>query len=203
MLYHGAMTLERRYQVFVSSTFDDLKAEREEVLKALLEARCIPAGMELFPASNDEQWSLIKRVIDECDYFIVIVGNRYGTIAKPRKMSYTEAEYRYALSKKKYVMAFVHEHPEKMAVDRSESSPAGKRKLAEFRNLVKKRSYRLWTSADNLASQVSRSLNHAITIGQPSAGFAVTLSLLTRWCSRSRHCGRRCSASVLNSNERP
>ena len=38
--------MNKRYQVFVSSTFADLAAERMEVIKALLELDCIPCGME-------------------------------------------------------------------------------------------------------------------------------------------------------------
>ena len=60
--------MEKRYQVFVSSTYDDLREERAEVIQALLELDCIPAGMELFPAGDDEQWKVIRRVIDESDY---------------------------------------------------------------------------------------------------------------------------------------
>ena len=74
------ITTDKRYQVFVSSTYDDLQDERKEVMQALLELDCIPAGMELFPASSKDQWSLIKRVIDDCDYYILIIGGRYGRV---------------------------------------------------------------------------------------------------------------------------
>lgn len=56
-----------RHQVFVSSTFTDLAAERAEVIQAIWELDCIPTGMEAFVASNEGQWDVIKRVIDECD----------------------------------------------------------------------------------------------------------------------------------------
>lgn len=55
----------------ISSTYEDLQDERKEVMQALLELDCIPAGMELFPASNDDQWTLIKRVIDALDELLV------------------------------------------------------------------------------------------------------------------------------------
>ena len=55
--------MDKRYQVFVSSTFEDLQEERKEVIQVLLESDCIPAGMELFQASDDDQWTLIKNVI--------------------------------------------------------------------------------------------------------------------------------------------
>jgi len=72
--------MDKRYQVFVSSTFTDLEKERQEVMQALLELECIPSGMELFPAANEDQWSLIKKVIDDADYYVVVVGGRYGSL---------------------------------------------------------------------------------------------------------------------------
>jgi hypothetical protein len=60
--------MDKRYQVFVSSTYADLKEERQRVIQALMEMDCIPAGMELFPAADQEQFEFIKRVIDDCDY---------------------------------------------------------------------------------------------------------------------------------------
>ncbi|MGO2938150.1 MAG: DUF4062 domain-containing protein, partial [Glutamicibacter arilaitensis] len=56
--------MNKREQVFVSSTFEDLKEARDTVIFGLLEADCFPAGMELFPASNASQWELIKSIID-------------------------------------------------------------------------------------------------------------------------------------------
>jgi hypothetical protein len=98
---------EQRHQVFVSSTYVDLIEERSEVMQALLELECMPAGMELFPAANDTQWDWIKRVIDESDYYLVIVGGRYGSVSKDSGLSFTEMEYRYALETGKPVIGFL------------------------------------------------------------------------------------------------
>jgi hypothetical protein len=149
--------LEKRFQVFVSSTFTDLEKERQEVMHALLELDCIPCGMELFPAANEDQWSLIKRVIDDCDYYVLILGGRYGSIG-PDGISYTEMEYRYALEKGKPVIAFTHKDPGKILTERTEASEAGRAKLKEFRNEVQKRLCKQWASAEELGSVVSRSL---------------------------------------------
>jgi hypothetical protein len=149
--------MDKRYQVFVSSTFADLQEERQEVMQALLELDCMPAGMELFPAANDDQWTLIKKVIDDSDYYIVIVAGRYGSLG-PDGKSYTEMEYRYALSKGKPVIGFLYKEPGKIASDRSEQTEAGKSALAEFRKLVEQKPCRFWDSPADLGSQVSRSL---------------------------------------------
>lgn len=97
--------MEKRYQVFVSSTYEDLQEERREVMQALLELDCIPAGMELFPASSEDQWSLIKRVIDDCDYYLLIIAGRYGS-TNDKGISYTQMEFEYALSTGKPIIAF-------------------------------------------------------------------------------------------------
>ncbi len=50
-----------KYQIFVSSTFEDLKAERDQVIKAILEMGHIPVGMEMFSAADEQQWDVIKK----------------------------------------------------------------------------------------------------------------------------------------------
>jgi hypothetical protein len=73
--------MEKLYQIFVSSTYADLADERRRVSETLSKAGYIPAGMELFPATDQRQFEFIKRVIDRCDYYVVIVGGRYGSLA--------------------------------------------------------------------------------------------------------------------------
>ena len=102
--------MDRKHQVFVSSTYEDLQEERREVMNVLLELDSIPSGMELFPAADEDQWSLIKGVIDDCDYYIVIIAGRYGSLG-PDGISYTEMEYRYAVEKNKPVAAFFAQQP--------------------------------------------------------------------------------------------
>jgi Domain of unknown function (DUF4062) len=47
------MTARRKLQVFVSSTYVDLKAERQAAVEAIVTAGHIPVGMELsLPATN-------------------------------------------------------------------------------------------------------------------------------------------------------
>lgn len=151
------MNPNKKYQVFVSSTYTDLLEERQEIMHALLELECIPAGMELFPASNEDQWSLIKGVIDDCDYYIVVIGGRYGSIG-PDGLSYTEMEYRYALETGKPVIAFLHKDPESIPKKHSEKTEKGLEKLKEFRNLAQKKMCKYWSTPQELGSVVSRSL---------------------------------------------
>lgn len=161
--------MEKRYQVFVSSTFQDLQEERQEVMHALLELDCMPSGMELFPAANETQWNLIKKVIDDCDYYILILAGRYGSTG-PEGASYTEMEYKYALSIGKPTIAFLHRDPGKIIADRTEQSSDGKAKLKEFRTLVEKKLCKTWETPHELGSVVSRSLIQLIK-SSPAVGW--------------------------------
>ncbi|MGE8350142.1 MAG: DUF4062 domain-containing protein [Pseudomonas protegens] len=161
--------MEKRYQVFVSSTFIDLQEARKEVMQALLELDCIPSGMELFPAADEDQWSLIKKVIDDSDYYIVILAGRYGSIG-PDGYSYTEMEYRYATEIGKPVIGFVHRNPGQLPANICEATNEGKEKLSEFRTLVQKKLCRFWDSPSDLGSQVSRSLVQLIK-SKPAIGW--------------------------------
>ncbi len=161
--------MEKRYQVFVSSTYQDLHEERQEVMQALLELDCIPSGMELFPAASDDQWTLIRKVIDDCDYYLVIVGGRYGSIG-PDGISYTEMEYRYALEKNKPIIGFLHKDPGSLPSNRCENDPSKREKLESFRELLKRKMIRNWESPADLGSAVSRSLIHLIK-NSPGVGW--------------------------------
>ena len=81
-----------KYQVFISSTFTDLREEREQVIRAVLEMGHIPMGMEMFSAADDEQWNIITRQIDDADYYALILAHRYGSTT-PTGVGYTEKEY--------------------------------------------------------------------------------------------------------------
>jgi hypothetical protein len=150
--------MERRHQVFISSTYSDLKDERSEVTQALLELDCFPAGMELFPATTQGAWDLIKGVIDDSDYYCLIVGGRYGS-TDAIGISYTEKEYDYAIATSKPLMAFIHRDPGEIPNAKTEKSDLGRKKLEGFRKKVEDAHHcKYWNTAAELGGLVSRSL---------------------------------------------
>jgi len=154
--------MEKRYQVFVSSTYRDLVDERRHVVQALLEMDCIPAGMELFPAADEEQLEFIKGVINDCDYYILILAGRYGS-TDGEGISFTEREFEHALSQGIPVLAFVHRAPSALPPPHQESEPATIQKLASFRERVQTgRVCRPWENHFELAGAVTKSLLAAI-----------------------------------------
>jgi len=152
------MSYKVRHQLFISSTFLDLKEERAEVLRAALELDCIPTGMEAFLASNDSQWDIISKVIEECDYYILIIGGRYGSTASDG-LSYTEKEFDLAKRLGIPILAFVHESPENISIGKSDVDPIAREKLKAFRDRVTgDRMVKQWKTPQDLGAVVSRSL---------------------------------------------
>jgi hypothetical protein len=169
--------MSRRYQVFVSSTYADLIEERKHAIQALLETKCIPSGMELFPAASTEQWELIQRVIRDCDYYVVIVAGRYGSIG-PNDVSYTEMEFDYAQSIGRPILGFYHSDIRKLPGAKLEETDEGKRKLLAFTNKVKTRMCREWSTPDGLASAIKTAVLYGIE-SNPQPGWIRASSVPT------------------------
>jgi len=154
--------MEKRYQIFISSTFSDLKEERNKVMQTIMSLDCIPAGMELFPAMDEEQFEFIKRIIDDCDYYILIIGARYGSMDE-NGVSYTEKEYDYAVSKKIPILAFLHNDISSLPMIKADLDDALRKKLDKFRQKVETgRLVQFWKNADDLNAKVAVSLPKTI-----------------------------------------
>lgn len=154
-----------KYQVFVSSTYVDLIEERKEITQAILEAHCIPAGMELFPASSKSQWEFIKHVIDESDFYLLIVAGKYGSEGideSGKKVSYTEMEFDYAVKTNKPIIALIHADLDSLPRNKCETSKGKHAKLIKFYAKVSTgRLIKKWTNKDNLKSAALSALFEA------------------------------------------
>lgn len=154
--------MDKKYQVFVSSTYEDLQEERKKVMEALLQMNCFPVGMEYFNASDDSQWEVIKSLIRECDYYVLIVAGRYGSIEEESGKSYTQKEFEYAVEQGVPVISFVHKHPDSLPAAKYEQESLKREKLEKFKSCIKKKLCKFWENADELSSQVILSLNSLI-----------------------------------------
>ncbi len=172
--------MSKKYQVFISSTYVDLKEERKSIIDTLLLADCIPAGMEAFSAVDDKQFNVIKKVIDLCDYYILIIGNRYGSINEDTQKSYTQMEYEYAESKGIPVLVFVLENNASYPTD---NCPHRATKLAIFKqDAMKDRMASIWTDIASLNTKVAVAIMR-IQREQPRPGWiranSITAGALT------------------------
>lgn len=156
--------MEKRYQIFISSTFSDLEDERKKIMEAILALNCFPAGMEMFPATDMEQFEYIKSVIDQSDYYVVVIAGRYGSLAEDG-ISYTEKEFDYALEKGIPVLAFLKQNLEDIPAKNLDNNKFQRKKLMRFREKVKQgRMVRFWDNKDELKANIYISLKQAFQI---------------------------------------
>ena len=154
--------MDKKYQVFISSTYADLVEERKKVLDVLLMADCIPAGMEAFVATDVEQFEVIKKVIDLCDYYVLIIGKRYGSIHPETGISYTEMEYDYAIGKDIPVLVFALDSGVDLPAEKCENDPDKIQKLEAFRSkAMTNRLASIWSYVEELTGKLAISIMKA------------------------------------------
>jgi hypothetical protein len=146
--------VEKRYQVFVNSAFAGMAAERRSVVTALLELNCRPLGMDVYGAADAADWSLIRSQIDDCDYFLTVLGANYRTLDL-ESLDRLEREYGYAIAQSKPCLAFLRPG------DRLEPEAGGgysfeAARLQAFRDRLETGAWRPWSSEFELAGAVSR-----------------------------------------------
>lgn len=155
--------MEKKYQIFISSTYEDLKEERRKVQDIILSMYHFPIGMEMFSAGNEEQWEIIQETIDSSDYYVLIIGHRYGSVIEKGKfagISYTQKEFRYAKSKKIPILAFLIDDKVPVTPDKIEKDAVKMQKLTEFKaEVINSRMVKWWTSPEDLAIKVMNALN--------------------------------------------
>lgn len=157
------MAIEKKYQIFISSTFKDLKTARLKVRDAILSMYHFPVGMEMFGALDEDQWEVIKRDIDASDYYVLIIGKMFGSEVPGEGISYTQKEYRYAVEKGIPVLAFLMKDDVDVAKSFQETEAKRIKKLKEFRKEVEtRRTVSYWSNPDELAGQVISSLARQI-----------------------------------------
>lgn len=156
------MAQKKKLQVFVSSTYTDLIAERQSAVEAVLAAGHIPAGMELFAAGDQSQLEVIRRWIDDSDVFLLILGGRYGSVEPLTQKSYVHLEYEYAIERGKPLFAVVlrpedvEERVRRLGVLAIETERV--HELRRFRALVETRMVRYWREPKDVQLAILKTL---------------------------------------------
>jgi len=169
------MKNKRKFSIFISSTYEDLKNERQALIGVALENNLIPVGMEQFHAAPTSQWNVITKMIDECDLYLLVIGGRYGSIDEETDISYTEKEYNYAKSKGMPVLVLIKKST---AITESEKDTGDDKydkmkKLDAFRERVKKEKNTVdfFTDLSNLKYVASPTFRNVIDYVGDSAGW--------------------------------
>lgn len=161
---------DRRFQIFISSTFEDLHEERKKAIEVVVDHGDIPIALDRFSASNEKDLEVIERAIKECQVYIVILGHRYGEIVRKGKISYTELEYDIAVKNGLLILPFILTDTEienrrkkldpKVSRDKAELKHYNK--LCAFHDRIKPLFYKPWGPEDEFKFLVEKALNEQL-----------------------------------------
>jgi len=152
---------DKRYQVFISSTYQDLISAREKVIGTVLGLYHFPVGMEMFSAADAEQWEIIRETINVSDYYVLIVGHRYGSETS-EGISYTEKEYDYAKDNDIPIYAFIRQRNVATTPEERDSDPVKIEKLNKFiEKATESKMCDFWCNEDELATKIAIALPKA------------------------------------------
>lgn len=157
----------RKYQIFISSTFEDMEEERRTAVEMILRTDNIPAGMEQFPSGNWKSWDIIKEWIDASDIYLLILGGRYGTVDPSTGKSFTHMEYEYAIETQKpmfacvinedYLNEKIRLHGRDKVTERDNLA-----KYHAFMDLVRGKECDFYSSLDDLSNHISCGIPNTI-----------------------------------------
>jgi hypothetical protein len=122
-------------RIFISSTFRDLRAERDAAVEALRRIGLVPWGMELFISEPTTPLQVALEELQMSDAVVLIVGFKAGSlIPDDSTLTYTGAEFQRARELGKPIFVFLK--TEAGAWRNEETSPALKEALDKFKQAV-------------------------------------------------------------------
>lgn len=159
-------TNDRRFQIFISSTFEDLKDQRKQAIEVIFERGHIPIALERFSAANENDLEVIKSVISKCQVYLLILGHRYGEIVPGKDISFTELEFEIAEKEGLLILPFIMKK-EEVIKRRKDLDPNKTKEEAELKNydrLVKfqkriQRFHKLWGTEDQFKYLIATALS--------------------------------------------
>lgn len=155
-----ALSKNKKYQFFISSTYKDLIGYRKAVADEITFRGHIPAGMEDFTACGEDLEAYIKKVIDRSDYYVLIIGQRFGSpLPTDCGISYTMMEYMYAKEKNMRIIPFIYNGKDELeGNDLNEN----KERFDKFTSMVSKSVPQYFANKDELVKKLTKALDNEI-----------------------------------------
>jgi hypothetical protein len=153
--------MSKKYLVFIGSCLEDLKNERRELPRIVMEMGHIPVSAASLAPADGNSSALVNKIIGECDYFIALIAHRYGV---PDETSALEAEYAQALSAGVPVIALIIDEKARWKGTKKETDPDLIRKLDDFKAELRKGRHAAWLNTAELRQKAQSLLIQAISL---------------------------------------
>jgi hypothetical protein len=171
--------MSKKYHVYIGSTLDDLKNERRELPKVLMELGHIPVMADYLDFGDENNRQLIEKTIGECDYFISLVAHKYSR--ENEKDSPLETEYHWAVKHGVPVLGLIIDEKARWKAAKKEKNASLIRKLVDFKGELGKHPHETWQNSTDLRQKTMdiliRELNFGCRSGWVPANLAISPAL--------------------------
>lgn len=152
---------------FICSTYVDLRAYRDAVIKNIQSQAGVINAQEFFGARDQKPLTTCLEELNDADVFVMFLGPRYGSVDPDSGISFVEHEYKRATELKlprfAYIMDQSHSFPIEFV-----STGEDAEKLKAFRERVQKDlTVDFFTTPEDLATKVFADLKREL----PKRGF--------------------------------
>ncbi|APX61760.1 MULTISPECIES: DUF4062 domain-containing protein [Acinetobacter] len=124
--------LDKRYQVFISTSGSEMQPERIILSQTLVGMGFFSWGLE---QRNPLSTAFARRQIDDCDYVVILLGSQYGE-QSVSGVGYMHLEYIYAVTKQKPIIVFMHDDPASREPSLHDAKAELREKFNDFRKLL-------------------------------------------------------------------
>jgi hypothetical protein len=148
----------KQEKVMVSSTMVDLPEFREEARKACEASGCYPLLFEDRNADPRSTLEISFELVDQCDFYIGIFAQRYGSITKMGK-SVTELEYERAYNAEKDCYIFMMDEKHLVTHDPVDEKENRERLIAFKERMMSRHTVNFFSTKEDLYQKIYATLN--------------------------------------------
>ncbi|MDR2941438.1 MAG: DUF4062 domain-containing protein [Treponema sp.] len=157
-----------KYHIFIGSTLDDLKNERGEIARIIMELGHIPVSAEYMDGAARNYDKLLEKTIEECDYFIALVAHKYAP--KDVKISPLESECNIAHRKGVTIISLIIDEKARWKAAKKEKDAALIKKTEELKKRLSAGISDTWLNSTDLCQKLQSLLIQQINIA-PKGGW--------------------------------
>jgi hypothetical protein len=165
--------MPKKYHIFISSTTDDLKSERQALCRIIFEMGHIPVCMDSVDITEKTGWRIIKNNITASDYFVSLVAHRYGLLPEGLggKTGSTEIEYAQAIKARVPVLALIIADKARWKAAKKDKEPKVAAALNDFKEKLKSHPFIEWLNMQDLKQGARELLSRELALN-PADGWA-------------------------------
>jgi hypothetical protein len=162
-----------KYHIFIGSTLDDLKSERKELPRIVMELGHIPVMADHLDVAARNSSKLLQKTIEGCDYFIALVAHKYQTEGSAKTdeiVTPLVAEYSIAAKKGIPVLALIIDDKARWKPVKKDKDVALIRKLNNFKAKLREGAFETWLNTPDLCEKAQTLLTQEFTVN-PQPGW--------------------------------